>query len=139
MHNFKYFDQKLNREIFVEPERWVWVAIYDDGTELHQFDTSDNRFHRFAEIDQNKLRRFVMRSWHSDQLFSVYFIPGIMKLIHFYRTAKLQVGKNTQIVKFYFFGYEKNINGKTYKFLNFIDYKDNLHSTDRKNFQLFGK
>lgn len=40
-------------------ERWIWGAVYEDGTEMHQFD-DNGVFHRIAEIDQSKVVMWVL-------------------------------------------------------------------------------
>lgn len=138
MHEtYKFYDPELKKDIDVARETWGWIAVYNDGTELHQFDEKTKRFHQFKEIDQSRLNRFVMRAWHTNQLFSVLFTPG-MKLIHFYRIAVLEVGTpNERRVKFYFFGFEKKVAGRVSKSLMFIDVKDNLHLADTGEIQMF--
>lgn len=138
MQYFKFYDKEQQQDINVPLERWAWVAIYDDDTELHQFDETTGLFHQFAEINQSKLKRFVMRAWHTDQKFTIYFNPETMKLIHFYRRTWLNKGtSDEQRLSFYFFGFEKNVNGTTAKSIMFIDYKDYLHLADTSQLSLF--
>lgn len=138
MHDtYKFFDPELKRDIDVDRERWGWVAVYKDKTELHQFDDKTKRFHQFKEINQSQLERFVMRAWHTEQVFSIFFKPEIMKLIHFYRNAILEYGtERERRLKFYFFGFEKNIKGRVSKSLLFIDPKDNAHFADTGKIQM---
>lgn len=85
-----------------ERERWGWVAVYQDGTQLHQFDDGTGLFHQFAEIDQSRLETFSMTNGY--RTLSIAFEPD-MKLIHFYRTAVLENGQVR--VRLYIFGYEQ--------------------------------
>jgi hypothetical protein len=43
------------------PLVYFWIAEYDDGSALPQFDPETGRENRFSEIDHRKLRRF---GWH---------------------------------------------------------------------------
>jgi hypothetical protein len=43
------------------PLVYFWIAEYDDGSALPQFDPETGRENRFSEVDQLKLRRF---GWH---------------------------------------------------------------------------
>lgn len=89
----------------VQEERWKWVAEYTDGSYLHQFDLSDNRFHRFAEIDQSRLRAFWMVS-DTAQPIVILWKPEY-KLIHFYRQLILHIGgPDYKRVQLYCFGYQ---------------------------------
>jgi|WetSurMetagenome_2_1015567.scaffolds.fasta_scaffold00223_12 hypothetical protein len=88
----------------VERELWCWEAVYTDGTLLKQFD-DDGFFHQFGEIDQTRLSYFRMATGHSPPI-TMMFLPG-MKLIHFYRNARLNVGMENEVsLRLYCFGYQ---------------------------------
>lgn len=98
---------------FASKEAWRWVAVYKDGTQLEQFELkgSEAIFHRFAEIDQEKLRMFKMVHDKFNPVILI-FPPGA-KLIHKYRNMILNVpfdaaGDFTQErrERFYLVGYE---------------------------------
>lgn len=74
----------------VEREAWRWVAVYTDGTELHQFDELVRMFHRFQEIDQSKLKEFRMVSDAIPTGHRMSFDPATMQLVHFYRNQVKQ-------------------------------------------------
>lgn len=96
----------------VELQPWRWVATYNDGTELHQFDDKTKEFHQFQEIDQSKLVIFRMVSDDPNKYYSMLFNPENMKLIHFYKQYGLNFGTpDFRKVMLYVFGYE-NENGK---------------------------
>ena len=40
-------------------ENWIWGVVYEDGTELHQFD-DNGIFHRVGEIDQKRVVMWVL-------------------------------------------------------------------------------
>lgn len=90
---------------YVELERWRWQAIYNDGTELHQFDESSGEFHSFYDIDQERLSVFRMVNSYGKAC-TLLFKEG-MRLIHFYRNQGVKTSLNQDIrVKLYVFGYE---------------------------------
>lgn len=92
----------------VEAEKWQWIAKYKDGTELRQFDVN-GVFHRFHEIDQEKLSSFSMV--HKDGQHDPFFFsfPIGAKLIHFYRNKILNIGQENEMrVRLYCFGFEAN-------------------------------
>jgi hypothetical protein len=55
------------------PLVYFWIAEYDDGSALPQFDPETGRENRFSEVDQLKLRRF---GWHP---FSLKLAQKILK------------------------------------------------------------
>jgi hypothetical protein len=117
--------------IGVTAEKWQWVAIYNDGTSLKQFDDA-GFFHQFKEIDQSKL--FVFRMVSGSFMYSLIFDPVIMKLIHFYQNTTLNMGTDIESkIKVYCFGYEMNIGGKTYKHISAIMPDNNLVMTGDMN------
>lgn len=137
MQYFKFFDKNQGKDIDVAVEKWRWLAIYNDGTELRQFDDITGRFHQFLEIDQTKLKRFVMYADHTPRLYSIFFDPNTMKLIHFYRRVRLGGVDELKWETFYFFGFEKSIYDRTTKTIVFIDHLDNVHFADKSDLQLF--
>lgn len=89
----------------VEPEVWKWTASYNDGTSLHQFDDRDMSVHQFREIDQDRLVSFTMSSDTAKPI-TYLFQPG-MKLIHFYRNIRLNVGEPNEVfIRLFCFGYQ---------------------------------
>lgn len=92
----------------VEVEQYVWMAHYNDGERLYQFDNETMQFHNFAEIDQSRLNTFRMYRYDNDRyFFDLKFDPQTMKLIHFYRNVRLDVGRTDTFIRLYCFGYEK--------------------------------
>jgi hypothetical protein len=95
----------------VDEELWQWEAHYNDGKILKQF-ADDGIFHQFREIDQERLNVFKMVSKSLPFSFTLLFDPEEMKLIHYYKTFRLNIGTEQESkIKAYCFGYEKNING----------------------------
>ena len=95
-------------------ETWCWEATYFDGTVLKQFG-DDGIFHQFKEIDQTKLHLFKMVH-ETKSPFTIVFNPDRMKLIHFYRNSRLNIGTPEEtFLTAYCFGYEVNESGRTVK------------------------
>lgn len=115
---YRYFDEGLKTMSNVGIEDWMWVAEYDDGTILKQFD-DDGYFHFFKEIDQDQLRLFSMVytdtefSLGDTPTFNIQFDPKSMKLIHYYKRTKLAVGAPHELIKTnYCFGWENKQTGE---------------------------
>lgn len=87
----------------VEKERWWWLAVYDDGTTLEQFDR-DGYFHKFAEIDWARLSSFGLVSEDLPSI-TILWREG-MKPIHFYRNYILDLGGQNIRTKLYCIGYQ---------------------------------
>lgn len=66
-------------------EPWYWVAIYDDGTQLEQFEVSHEHaiFHRSGEIDAEKLIELQLR--HNTYPPITIAVPKGAKPVHLYR------------------------------------------------------
>lgn len=98
----------------VNKEQWRWVAVYLDGTQLEQFELKEGGkaiFHRFAEIEQDKLHLFKMV--HDTLPPVMLVIPKGAKLIHKYRNFIMNVQLLNQAdyveqrkERFYLIGYE---------------------------------
>ena len=102
-----------------EKETWCWEAVYNDGTILKQFG-DDGYFHQFKEIDQSKLHYFKMVH-ENKPCYTLLFNPEKMKLVHFYKTTRLNVGaENEAFITMYCFGWELKICGKTAKMITVI-------------------
>lgn len=56
---YKFTNPETGQLEMIDPERWGWGVLYRDDTELHQFD-SEGRFHRFSEIDQERVKLFCL-------------------------------------------------------------------------------
>jgi len=130
---YLFFDKDTKKFEEVVPEKWQWEAHFFDGTVLKQFG-DDGTFHQFKEIDQNKLMLFKMVSIEGRSPYTLFFDPQKMKLIHFYRRTRLNVGTPAeQRITLYCFGYETNINGIVHKVIMAILPNDELIVTDDLN------
>jgi hypothetical protein len=130
---FKFYSPE--GEVDVPRERWCWVVIYNDGTELHQFDEPSLTFHQLKEIDQTKLAVFRMIRDDGLGKYDLAFNPAEMKLVHFYINSVLRNGDVK--LKSYCFGYEKNVEGVAVKSLATILPDGNLTlSDDRLNLMI---
>lgn len=91
----------------VARETWRWIAEYDDGSVLKQFDDSDMSFHQFAEIDQSRLVGF--RMVHDTTPECVLVFPQGAKLVHKYINSVLRAGTDDEaLVRVYAYGYQIN-------------------------------
>lgn len=113
MTTFKFNDET------VEQEAWGWIAIYKDGTHLAQFDKNTGLFHQFREIDVENLNVFALQKLddtegHTERL--ELHMNEDMKPIHYYERVILNAGTPLEKrVTLYCFGYEKQVDGKTFK------------------------
>lgn len=98
----------------VNEEVWKWEAHYQDGKVLKQFG-EDGIFHQFDEINQSELTAFKMVT-DGKPPFTLLFNPEKMKLIHFYKRARLNVGTDQEtFLTMYCFGYETKTFNRTNK------------------------
>ena len=108
MTDFTFLRKETGQTEVVAPERWRWVAIYNDGTFLRQFDFTTYKFHQISEIDQSKLIEFDMINEPGTVVHKVK-IHGSRRFIHFYRKVVLGYNTPTPVrVKVYCFGYQYN-------------------------------
>ena len=99
---YKYTNEKGEVEI-IEKEKWCWGAIFEDGSELRQFDDK-GIFHRVGEIDQSKLSMFVLyKDGDESKRIDMPFQKG-MKLIYKYRNIRPYYLDH--FVKVYILGYK---------------------------------
>lgn len=89
----------------VEPEVWGWGVVYENGDELKQF-SEDGTFHRFIEIDQKRVKMFVMYKLEDMTKRIDMPVLGDSQLFHFYRNAVLNNGDKK--VRVYVFGWKRN-------------------------------
>lgn len=88
-------------------EPWQWVAVYKDGSTLTQFDLQPKGvaiFHRFDEIDRDKLAMIELR--HDQHAPVRVPIPEGAKPIHFYRNTSLE--NDGLQLRYYVIGYEQD-------------------------------
>lgn len=105
---FKFTNKETDQIEEVQREKWRWIAMYNDGSELRQFDDATGLFHQLKEIEQSKLHIFKMVSDENPRGFQLLFNPMEMKLVHLYRNIVLDyMGKNPTRLKLYIFGYER--------------------------------
>lgn len=98
----------------VNKENWRWEAHYNNGDVLKQFG-DDGIFHQFKEIDQSELAQFKMVS-DDRPGYTLLFNPKKMKLIHYYKRVRLNVGaENDTFFTAYCFGYETKTFNRTNK------------------------
>ena len=85
--DYKFKNKQTGEIENVSLERWVWGALYLDGTELHQFDNK-GIFHQIGEIDQDRLKTFTLYKPREDEKrIDMPFVKG-MKLIYKYKMVR---------------------------------------------------
>lgn len=105
MQQFKYIHDGVEEIVYAE--RWGWSALFEDGSELKQFDES-GVFHRVGEIDQEKLVLITLYklSDHTHYI-SVKWEKG-MRLVHGYRQhIRHYDDGRTEKTTIYRFGYKR--------------------------------
>lgn len=118
-------------------ELWRWKAIYENNITIWQFNDNTQRFRRISDIDQSRLRQFVMYSPEFEHSFTLNFDSSRMKLIHLYKrgllnipTGNITTNEDGSISEdnyahyytFWVFGYEQKLdNGTTLKHLTTLD------------------
>jgi hypothetical protein len=98
----------------VQPEKWRWGVIYQDDTELLQFGV-DGIFHQFREIEQDKVKMFVMYTMgdaNSGNRIDTVIDPETTQIFHFYRNMMLDQGsENARTIRVYVFGTKNKVTG----------------------------
>ena len=130
LDSYNFTRPETNQVEKVEPERWCWEAIYEDGTVLKQFDTSDGNFHQLKEINQSQMAVFRMVNYDSGKFFDVKW-HSARKLIHFYNNNVLDNGE--RFVRLYCFGYQTQINGTDHNVILVILPDDSVVITEDIN------
>jgi len=120
-----YKNKETGEVTLVDREVWCWGAVYEDGTELHQFD-DNGIFHRIGEIDQSKVSMWVLYQPQGMGDGRIDFIvpreeDGTLKdcaLVHKYRNIVLEAGTPQETRnRIYMFGFK--IKGQK-SFYNFV-------------------
>lgn len=103
---YKFFRISTKEWEKVDLVDWVWEAKYKEGkADLKQYG-DDGIFHQIAEIDQRKLKVFVMRSIRTGHVTLMMFPKGA-KLVHLYQNHILEYGSPDQRnIRIFVFGYE---------------------------------
>ena len=110
---YKFTNPKTKKTEMVDLERWIWGVIYDDGKELHQFD-ADGNFHWLAEIDQSRVKLFVMyKSDESGKRFDIVMPEGA-RIIHKYKNIRPYY--MNKWVRVYMFGYRTGKSEKDFEY-----------------------
>lgn len=116
--------------------RYFWVAEYNDGVCLPQYDES-GRENLFGDVEQHKLIRFHFINFQTNHKVSVNITPD-MRLICFRRHRQLTEGVHAPHTPghdvFYSLGYQKTIvlNGQEHNVqsIMFIDGDGNVTLSD---------
>lgn len=133
---YKFYNKTTGETADVELEKWVWQAMYKDGTYLNQFDIEAGRkvFHQFREIDREKVQEFALVSVKTGQRISFKVGPE-MKLIHFYRRVRLYY-ESPETFTLYVFGYEIKQSGRNQKQLFVVWPDDMITIEDTEDFKV---
>ena len=127
MYNFT--EPETGKNIQVAPERWCWGVIYDNDEELHQFDNEGN-FHRIGEVDQDRVKLFVLYRHDDPRKRIDLVVQKGMRLIHKYKN--IRPFYMNRFVKVYMFGYKL---GTKYHY-NFILPDDRIVQSSEDNIAL---
>ncbi len=104
-------EYKHNKTQEIVPiERWVWGVVYNDNTELHQYDINTGLFHNVAEINQSNAKMFTVYATEDndnmDKRIDI-MLPKGAKIFYFYRNSVLEWGTENQTeVRIFVFGYK---------------------------------
>lgn len=131
----KYYKPYTKEEVQVE--RWRWIAYFDDGSELHQYESDpvnsfSGLFHSFAEIKATgkQVVSFKMISENYPRGINL-LVPEGAEVIHYYRRQKLGFNTSNPISNtFFVFGWRININGQSVKRLIKIYPEDQIEIMD---------
>ena len=122
----EYIFPKTNEKI--KEERWAWSIVYEDETELKQFDKGI--FHQVGEIEQDKIKLAVLYKLNDpSKRIDIVWQKG-MRLIHKYRNIKPYYLET--FVKVYMFGYKI---GNKYHY-NFVLPDDRIVMSSEDNISL---
>ena len=101
-----FFTEEDGRKTEVDLERWAWVVMYPDGSELHQFGP-DGVFHRIGEVDQARIiRAYLVKTSDPTQKIFLPWEPG-MRLVHKYRNLiNFENFVESGRVRVYIFGFK---------------------------------
>ena len=87
-----------------QPERWSWIAYYDTGEVIRQFDEHKMEYHYLDEIDQSKAKVFSMTNGIKEIKLN---IPKGSQLVHFYdNIIQHPIGGKPTRHRLYCFGHE---------------------------------
>jgi len=116
MEIYKYTNKEAQIED-VTIEKWAWLAIYKDGSNLKQFDDETMKFNRFDDIDKKNLKVFVVYNTQSEGRYETHIEEG-MTPIFFYRITVFNSKQhNERRERVPIFGYKETFNGKSIKTL----------------------
>jgi len=131
MEKYKYKNEKGEIET-IDIERWAWGVVYEDDTELHQFD-KDGNFHRLAEIKQDRVKLFVMyKTDESEKRYDIV-MPKDARIIHKYRNIRPYY--SDEFIKVYMFGYRTGKKEFEYHY-HFILPDDRMVISNKDNIDL---
>lgn len=108
---------KSKKNELVVPERWQWVAEYDSGETIYQFNDKEETFTSITELDLDKVVRFGMVS--KDKKMIIEVNPKEMQIFHYYLNFGRLNNNHAEITdKIYVFGFKHR--GSSNAVYNFI-------------------
>jgi hypothetical protein len=120
-------------------DNYTWRALYDDGTELNQFErageANKGEERKYSDIVRGKLKSFVILRHNIPYV--VYHLDNNKRLICRRRVSKSFGGKPEDVV--WLVGYQTIINGKNVQNLSFIFQDGHIEIMDKfdENHKLF--
>lgn len=128
------FTNENGEEERIEAERWQWGVVYNDGTELWQFDDRDDTYHRIGEIDQENAKMFSVFKGDMSKRIDMPMIDG-MRIIYKYKNFHDQSFANfNDTVRVFMFGYKLSAEGQAAQYhFNFILPDDRLITSPVEN------
>ena len=119
-----FYNPKTNKKELVNIVRWKWVAYFQDGTKLEQYD-NNGIFHQFAEIKKYRSPVIYFQMISDKNLYGYKLaIPKGADLIHFYRNKKLSIWDTFK--RYFIFGWKVIMGGKSIKKLIQINPDDSI-------------
>jgi hypothetical protein len=103
---YKFFRKETKEWEEVASELWGWIAEFDDGSQLKQYDQT-GFFHQLVEIDYKKLHVFKIVNQENGQVCGFRFDPKRHRLIYKYSRVILKgAGLPEKRLKAFVLGYE---------------------------------
>lgn len=92
-----------------------WVARYNDGTELTQFN-ADGSEHRYTDIDRSKLVSFALYDADGGKILEVHLEPG-QRLIY---RRRVETRDGTPLKVVYIVGWQQTIAGQNVQSICYV-------------------
>lgn len=108
---------------------YTWRAIYDDGSELCQFN-KDGLENKYTDINRDKLIQFTL--WNKDTPILVVHLDGYKRLIYRKRYAVIAFGKRRgQKTLVHIVGWQQTKEGQNTQMICFVFEDGHIEVVDR--------